>query len=94
MTICKETDFSFNITCIYMRYIKNRAQTRSLAPLTFLMKTKSEIRKGAKKTTECPKKNAPIKQKWPNMAGLSTFQSGPKGSKSISDKLFFVLIGQ
>ena len=67
----------------YMRYIKNRAQTRSLAPLTFLMKTKSEIRKGAKKTTECPKKYAPIKQKWPNTAGLSTFQSGPKGSKRV-----------
>ena len=84
MTICKETDFSFNITCIYMRYIKNRAQTRSLAPLTFLMKTKSEIRKGAKKTTECPKKNAPIKQKWPNMAGFVKIPEGSKGAQKGS----------
>ena len=26
-----------------------------------------------------------IKQKWPNMAGLSTFQSGPMGSKKVQN---------
>ena len=34
-------------------------------------------------------KNAPIKkQKWPNMVGLSTFQSGPKGSKMVNLDVF------
>ena len=35
-------------------------------------------------------KNSPLDQKWPNMAGLSTFQCGPKGPTAIkmSTKVF------
>ena len=34
-------------------------------------------------------KNGPcLDQKWPNMAGLSTFQSGPKGSKMVNLSVF------
>ena len=34
-------------------------------------------------------KNAPIKQKkWPNIAGLSTFQRGPKGPKMVNLDVF------
>ena len=66
-------------------FLRKRAEI----PLSATFIHSKQHRTWTRVNTGCPKKTAPIKQKkWPNMAGLSTFQSGPKGSKNLNLDVF------
>ena len=62
-------------TWIYLTHVRSRIQA-ILGPLSH------------KSMAGRRQKWSILDQKWPNMAGLSTFQSGPKGSKMVNQSLF------
>ena len=62
-------------TWIYLTHVRSRIQA-ILGPLSH------------KSMAGRRQKWSILDQKWPNMAGLSTFQSGPKGSKMVNLSVF------